>query len=138
MFAGMDDGFLITAYLLVLLLPAALGIIAGASRREWGSKLSNILCGISCLAGVLCYLVWYIVPDFTATFPLGSMLGDYSIRVDELTAIFVTFSSAVFLMVVTHRDRPSKLQKKIFCGLKFLLKVNKRMEVVLIVAQMHV
>ena len=47
MLAGMDDCSLITAYLLVLLLPAALGIIAGATRREWGSKLSNILCGVS-------------------------------------------------------------------------------------------
>ena len=117
MLAGMDDCSLITAYLLVLLLPAALGIIAGASRREWGSKLSNILCGVSCLAGVVCYLVWYLVPDFTATFPLGSMLGDYSIKVDELTAIFVTFSSAVFLMVVTHMSHSGHGYRPGYMGL---------------------
>ena len=65
----------------------------------------------------MCYLVWYLVPDFTATFPLGSMLGDYSIKVDELTAIFVTFSSAVFLMVVTHMSHSGHGYRPGYMGL---------------------
>lgn len=124
MFAGMDDGFLITAYLLILLLPAFLGVLTGASRREWGSKASNVLCGVSCFAGILCYLVWYLVPDFTATFPLGSMLGDYSVRVDGLTAMFVSFSSAVFLMVVTHMSHSGHGYKPGYMGLSCVLFIS--------------
>lgn len=124
MFAGMDDGFLITAYLLILLLPAFMGVLTGASRREWGSKASNVLCGVSCLAGILCYLVWYLVPDFTATFPLGSMLGDYSVRVDGLTAMFVSFSSAVFLMVVTHMSHSGHGYNPGYMGLSCVLFIS--------------
>lgn len=124
MFAGMEDDILVTAYLLVLLVPAAVGVLAGASEREWAGKISNMLCGISCLAGVLCFIIWYIVPDFTATFPLGSMLGDYSIRVDELTAIFVTFSSAVFLMVIVHMSHSGHGYRPRYMALTCILYIS--------------
>lgn len=117
----MDDATIITIYMLALLLPAIAGIAVGLSGRKGAGNCSVILCVVSCIAGILCLPVWSIVPDFTATFPLESYLGDYSVRVDELSAIFVTVSSAVFLMVIVHMShsghpyRPS--YSALACGL---------------------
>ncbi len=101
MFTGAEEGILVAIYLIVLLLPATLGILSGLLRRGL-EMVPTILCIVSCIAGILCYPVWMIAPDFTATFPVGSFLGDYTVMVDQLTAVFVSFSSAVFLMVVIH------------------------------------
>ena len=103
MVAGMEDGIAVSAYMLILLLPAIAGTIIGfvPSRKPMTIPV-NILGSISCIAGILCYPMWMIVPDFTATFPVGTYYGDYSIAVDQLTAIFVSLSSLVFLMVMVH------------------------------------
>lgn len=110
---SMDDGTITTAYMLVLLVPAVLGILCGLLQREAAGKLSRIGCGVSCAAGILCFPIWAVVSDFSATFPMGSMLGSYTVAVDCITSIFVTISSVVFLMIVTHmshsgHDYPSK------------------------------
>ncbi|MDO5853597.1 MAG: proton-conducting transporter membrane subunit [Thermoplasmata archaeon] len=98
----MEEGTFVAAYMLFLIVPAVAGIVCGFIRRESGAKAGTALCSISCIAGILCYPVWMLVPDFTCTFPVGSLLGDYSVSVDQLTAVFVSISSAVFLMVVVH------------------------------------
>lgn len=102
MLAGVEDGTVIAAYLLALILPAAIGILAGLSGKGISGKLSNVLCSLSCVVGLLCYPVWRIVPDATATFPVSSFLGEYTVGIDGLTAVFVTLSSLVFLAVVVH------------------------------------
>lgn len=103
MVAGMEDGIAVSAYMLILLLPAIAGTIIGfvPSRKPMTIPV-NILGSISCIAGILCYPMWMVVPDFTATFPVGTYYGHYSIAVDQLTAIFVSLSSLVFLMVMVH------------------------------------
>lgn len=104
MIAGMEDGVIVSAYMLALLLPAIAGMIIGfiPSARPSKTLVVNVLGSISCIAGILCYPMWMVVPDFTASFPVGTFYGDYAIAVDQLTAVFVSLSSIVFLMVMVH------------------------------------
>ena len=103
MVAGMEDGFISSIYMLAVLLPAMAGIVIGflPSRRPT-TVIVNILGSVSCIAGILCYPMWMIVSDLSATFPVGTFFGDYSVAVDQLTAVFVSLSSLVFLMVMVH------------------------------------
>lgn len=103
MVAGMEDGFISSIYMLAVLLPAIAGIVIGflPSRRPT-TVIVNILGSASCIAGILCYPMWMIVSDLSATFPVGTFFGDYSVAVDQLTAVFVSLSSLVFLMVMVH------------------------------------
>ncbi len=93
-------GALESAFLLMLFLPALLGVAAGLSGRT--GRAPGALCSVSCIAGVLCYPVWMQQGDFSYTLPVGSYLGSYSILFDQIGSLFITFSSAVFLMIVTH------------------------------------
>ena len=97
-----DEALLVTAYMLLLLLPATFGIAAAPLRGERWARLPGALCSVSCIAGILCYPLWMAVSDFSAAFPLSSALGGYAVAVDQLGAVFISFSSAVFLMVVVH------------------------------------
>lgn len=103
MVGGMDEGLFIGIYMILLLLPAVAGLAIGLMPRvRGGAVLSSVLCGISCIAGIACYPVFMSVGDFSATFPLESFLGTYSVSVDGLSAIFVSLSSVVFLAVLVH------------------------------------
>lgn len=92
----------IMAYMLMLLVPALAGLFAGISGKKASGKISNLLCAISCIAGLLSYPMWMIAGDISVEFPIGSYLGDYSILLDQLTSIFVSISSLVFLAVLVH------------------------------------
>ncbi len=89
-----------SAFLLLLFIPALMGIIAGLSGRT--GRMPGALCALSCLAGVLCYPVWMQCGDLSYTLPVGSYLGSYSLLFDQIGSLFVSFSSAVFLMIVVH------------------------------------
>ncbi len=93
-------GTLESAFLTMLFLPALLGVAAGLSGRT--GRAPGVLCSISCIAGVLCYPVWMQQGDFSYSLPVGSYLGSYSVLFDQIGSLFITFSSAVFLMIVTH------------------------------------
>ncbi len=101
-FDGITAESTIAIYIAILLAPAFLGIIAGCTDDPRRTRTSTVLCSISCIIGVLCYPMWCLCPDVTVTFPIGSFLGDYIVHIDQLSAVFVSFSSAVFLMVVLH------------------------------------
>ena len=103
MIAGMDEGTVIAAYMIALLAPALIGLAVGmACRGSRARTACTALCAISCIAGILCYPMELVVDDFGAVFPLGTFFGDYIVTVDALTAVFVSFSSAVFLAVLVH------------------------------------
>ena len=125
MVAGMEDGFISSIYMLAVLLPAMAGIVIGflPSRRPT-TVIVNILGSISCIAGILCYPMWMIVSDLSATFPVGTFFGDYSVAVDQLTAVFVSLSSLVFLMVMVHMSHSGHGHPSRFSALACALYVS--------------
>ena len=107
----MSDGI----YLLALLAPAVLGAVLGAIpflKREIRS-VSIVLCAISCTVGILAYPYFALYGELFYTFPIGSVLGNYGIAIDGLSALMITFSSAVFLMVVLHMLRSPSAPVKV-------------------------
>ena len=125
MVAGMEDGFISSIYMLAVLLPAMAGIVIGflPSRRPT-TVIVNILGSISCIAGILCYPMWMIVSDLSATFPVGTFFGDYSVAVEQLTAVFVSLSSLVFLMVMVHMSHSGHGHPSRFSALACALYVS--------------
>ncbi len=125
MVAGMEDGFISSIYMLAVLLPAIAGIVIGflPSRRPT-TVIVNILGSASCIAGILCYPMWMIVSDLSATFPVGTFFGDYSVAVDQLTAVFVSLSSLVFLMVMVHMSHSGHGHPSRFSALACALYVS--------------
>ncbi len=125
MVAGMEDGFISSIYMLAVLLPAMAGIVIGflPSRRPT-TVIVNILGSASCIAGILCYPMWMIVSDLSATFPVGTFFGDYSVAVDQLTAVFVSLSSLVFLMVMVHMSHSGHGHPSRFSALACTLYVS--------------
>ena len=125
MVAGMEDGFISSIYMLAVLLPAIAGIVIGflPSRRPT-TVIVNILGSVSCIAGILCYPMWMIVSDLSATFPVGTFFGDYSVAVDQLTAVFVSLSSLVFLMVMVHMSHSGHGHPSRFSALACALYVS--------------
>lgn len=125
MVAGMEDGFISSIYMLAVLLPAMAGIVIGflPSRRPT-TVIVNILGSVSCIAGILCYPMWMIVSDLSATLPVGTFFGDYSVAVDQLTAVFVSLSSLVFLMVMVHMSHSGHGHPSRFSALACALYVS--------------
>lgn len=121
----MEDGFISSIYMLAVLLPAMAGIVIGflPSRRPT-TVIVNILGSASCIAGILCYPMWMIVSDLSATFPVGTFFGDYSVAVDQLTAVFVSLSSLVFLMVMVHMSHSGHGHPSRFSALACTLYVS--------------
>ena len=99
---ALDEQIVITVYLAILLIPAAVGIISGLLHNVIFGKVSQISCAISCIAGVFCLPIHTMVGDFRSIFPLESFLGEYIVSFDLLTSMFITISSIVFLMIVMH------------------------------------
>ena len=107
----MSDGI----YLLALLAPAVLGAVLGAIpflKREIRS-VSIILCAVSCLVGIMAYPYVVFYNEISYTFPIGSVLGRYGIAMDDLSALMISFSSIVFLMIVLHMLRSPSAPAKV-------------------------
>lgn len=121
----MEDGFISSIYMLAVLLPAMAGIVIEflPSRRPT-TVIVNILGSASCIAGILCYPMWMIVSDLSATLPVGTFFGDYSVAVDQLTAVFVSLSSLVFLMVMVHMSHSGHGHPSRFSALACALYVS--------------
>jgi formate hydrogenlyase subunit 3/multisubunit Na+/H+ antiporter MnhD subunit len=94
----------------LLLLPAFAGAVLGLvpSRRFGLAALA--LCGASCVAGMLAYPMFLGYGAIECTFPVPSAWGPYSVAMDGLSALMVSFSSLVFLMVVAHMSRSRTAQ----------------------------
>ncbi len=118
MFGGVDEVTLVAAYMLLLLLPAIVGIVIGLLPKiPRAEGICTLLCGASCIVGILCYPVWTAVADFSASLPWDSFLGTYSVSIDQLTAVFVSLSSLVFLMVLVHMSHSGHGYRSGYIGL---------------------
>lgn len=86
-----------------MLLPAVAGALLGAFCKS--TKMANVtaaLCCIGCIAGMSSYILWYFFGDLVCVAPIPSALGAYAVRMDQLTALMVSLSSAVFFLLVVH------------------------------------
>ena len=92
----------IDLYLLMLIVPAFFGVLVGAIPHRGMKNVAMILCGISCVAGVFSYLMFFYYGTITYTLPIPSAWGDYSIYIDRISALIMSASSIVFLMTMMH------------------------------------
>ncbi len=99
----MANEIVVTGYLIAIFLPALAGILLGIFLKS--DKIANIvagLCILSCIAGASTYPLWHLGYDLSHTFPLSSALGEYILVIDQLTALMISMSSVIFLLVVIH------------------------------------
>lgn len=87
-------------YIAVLFVPTIVGMVLGLYSRS--GRISELLCAVSCVAGVLCYPVFAFMGELSYALPFESYLGAYAVSVDLLGSVFVTVSSVVFLAILTH------------------------------------
>jgi hydrogenase-4 component B len=89
-----------------LVLPAVIGALLSLLPESRSAKLASLtMCAASCMVGVSTFLV---SGDFTSMgyiFPISSAIGKYCVLIDDLSALMISFSSIVFLMVVIHMIR---------------------------------
>ena len=115
----------IDIFLLMLVLPAFAGILAGLVPRRGARYVSMILCAVSCVAGIFSYVIFYFYGTITYTLPFPSAWGDYSIFIDRVSALIMSASSIVFLMTLTHMTRSHTAPKyPMYCSLVNLLFVS--------------
>ena len=87
---------------LMLILPFA-GMLLGLTKtKESVCKLQMILCGISCCIGIMTFPIHCISSDISVMIPLKSAIGPYGILIDGISALMMSVSSAVFLLVILH------------------------------------
>ena len=116
---GFDlPGMLSGSYPALLLLPALAGFAISLlpSRSKALETCVAMLCGLSCLAGISAFLLIGdpVVQEHVLGY--GSMLGEYRIRIDELSALVIGFSSVVYLMVVVLMRRSGIMHGKSMLG----------------------
>ena len=97
---GTGDIGLDSVYLIILFAPAAIGMLCGLCGRS--GRLPEVLCAVSCVAGILCFPFHTFSPGLSYELPVGSYLGAYAVSFDQLGSLFISVSSVVFLMVMTH------------------------------------
>lgn len=95
----------IEIYLSLLFIPAIAGALIGIFSNRFIKAVSTILCCVSCAAGVGAFLMYLAYGDISYTLPITSAWGSYSILIDELTALVISFSSGVFLLIIMHMFR---------------------------------
>ncbi|HKM09870.1 MAG TPA: proton-conducting transporter membrane subunit [Candidatus Methanomethylophilaceae archaeon] len=99
----METEIVVTGYLIAVFLPALAGILLGIFSKS--NKIANLiagLCIISCIAGATTYPLWYLGYDLSYTVPISSAIGEYILVIDQLTALMITMSSMIFMLVVIH------------------------------------
>ena len=86
----------------MLILPT-IGMLLGLTgKKETICRLQMYLCGISCCIGIMTLPIHCICSDISIMIPLGSAIGPYGILIDGISALMMTVSSAVFLLVILH------------------------------------
>ncbi|MDR1404209.1 MAG: hypothetical protein LBJ20_01385 [Candidatus Methanoplasma sp.] len=89
-------------FISLMFIPAAAGAIVGMIPIKCSGNVAAFLCGTSAFFGILSYPLYLYGGDIAFTFPLPSAWGPYSILIDELPAMMISLSSAVFLAVLAH------------------------------------
>lgn len=98
-----NDPTLAVALVSSMLILPVIGMLLGLTgTRESVCRLQMYLCGISCVVGIMTLPVHHICSDFTIALSLESAIGPYGISVDGISALMMTVSSAVFLLVILH------------------------------------
>lgn len=101
----------IEMYLFLLFVPVSAGILLGLVRHDKVIHVSAILCGISCAAGILSYPFFLELGAVSYAFPIPSAWGPYSILIDQVSALMISFTSLVFLMIMMHMVRSGSSPK---------------------------
>lgn len=87
----------------MILIPPLFGMMAGCVRNSVGSaKVSRVLCMTSCAAGIFAYPIWVLCSDVSVSLGIESAIGPYSILMDQISALMVSVSSGVYLLVMVH------------------------------------
>lgn len=94
---------LVAAFFAAILIPAVAGIVLGTVFRS--AKIANIiagLCIVSCVAGVFAYPLWRSGLSLSYALPVSSAVGDYTLAIDQMSAVMISFSSVIFMLIVVH------------------------------------
>lgn len=86
-----------------LIAPAVVGMLIGSVCKSL--KMANIsasFCAVSCIVGMLVYVYWLLNGDLIGTLTINSPLGAYAIKIDCMTALMLSISSAVFFLITIH------------------------------------
>ncbi len=94
----------------VLFVPALAGILISLIPSKIGCILSRALCCVSCFIGIFTFFVTTNSVDNSVTFQLSSLLGDYKLLFDDLSALMISLSSVVFLLVTLHSIKNSEVR----------------------------
>lgn len=107
----------------MLFIPAVIGVAISLipSRSNIVKTLSMIFCAISCIAGIAAFFVSSELSSTIYVFKLQSLLGVYSIQFDQLSALTLSFSSLVYLMVLIHMWRSGTSYNNKMFGLVCIL-----------------
>ena len=92
-------------YLVLMLLPAAIGMMTGMISARHSRHIAVSLCGLSAFFGILAYPLFLYGGNIAYTFPIPSAWGSYSVLIDELSSMMISISSIVFLAVLSHMLR---------------------------------
>ncbi|MDD2532146.1 MAG: proton-conducting transporter membrane subunit [Candidatus Methanomethylophilaceae archaeon] len=94
---------LVAVFFAAILIPALAGIALGTVFRS--AKIANViagLCIVSCAAGVFAYPLWRSGLSLSYALPVSSAVGDYALAIDQLSAVMISFSSVIFMLIVVH------------------------------------
>ncbi len=95
------DPALAVALVSLMLIPPVIGMLLGLIRKSL-CRVQMYLCGISCCVGIMTLPVHYICSDISISISVQSAIGPYGILIDGVSALMMTVSSAVFLLVILH------------------------------------
>ncbi len=95
------DPALAVALVSLMLIPPVIGMLLGLMGRSL-CRVQMYLCGISCCVGIMTLPVHYICSDISISISVQSAIGPYGILIDGVSALMMTVSSAVFLLVILH------------------------------------
>ncbi len=86
-------------------MPSVAGIVLSVAPGRHSKTAGALLCCVSCAAGMLAYPLLGHFDSVSYSFPVSSMLGQYAILIDPLSALMLSFSSVVYLITMLHLIR---------------------------------
>ena len=94
---------LAVAFFALVFIPAIAGIVLGTVFRS--ARIANMiagLCIVSCVAGVFAYPLWRSGVLLSYALPVSSAVGEYTLAIDQISAVMISFSSVIFMLIVVH------------------------------------
>ncbi|MCQ2078465.1 MAG: hypothetical protein MJZ38_00170 [archaeon] len=110
-------------YIALLLLPALIGAVATLlpGKKILISRISLVLCAVSCVVGALSYTAAYRLPLESMSLDIGPLVGGYSVSFDSLSTAMMSMSSIVYLLTLVHLLSCPERCEKGNCGFICLL-----------------